>query len=227
MHARMLPALLALFLAAPTAALAQTPAPAAARAPTPTAVRAPTPVPSPAPTVAPPSAAPARPTAPRATAPAPSRSPSRAQPDLVQTATQVLQGVLQGGEDDEGAARAPRARPRRENELPTELLERAGLDPRRLPGALGPALRADPSGAERLSPTQLQQLERLARRNATLRQLRSVTDAYLRAGRSDATEESASHPVLSATELSRVVTRASGGASPVSLGRLVTSLLGQ
>lgn len=215
MHARMLPALLALFLAAPTAALAQAPAPAAARTP------------APAPTPAPPSAAPARPAAPRATAQAPSRSPSRAQPDLMQAATQVLQGVLQGGEAPEGAARPPAARTRRENELPTELLERAGLDPRRLPGALGLALRADPTGTERLSPTQLQQLARLARRNATLRQLRSVTDAYLRAGRSDAAEESESHPVLSATELSRVVTRATGGASPVSLGRLVTSLLGR
>lgn len=217
MHARMLPALLALCLAAPTAAWAQTPAPAAARAP----------APAPAP---PPSAAPARPSAPRAPAPAPAststRSPSRAQPDLVQTATQVLQGVLQGGEADDAAPRAPRARPRRESELPTDLLERAGLDPRRLPGAMGPALRADPSGTERLSPTQLQQLARLARRNATLRQLRSVADAYLRAGRTDTTEESEAHPVLSATELSRVVTRATGGASPVSLGRLVTSLLG-
>jgi hypothetical protein len=219
MHVRMLPALLALALVTPTAVLAQTPAPTAARAPAPTAARAPTP--------APPSAASTRPAAPRAPAPAPSRSPARAEPDLVQTATQVLQGVLQDGESDDAAARAPRARPRGENELPTDLLERAGLDPRRLPGALGPALRADPTGTERLSPTQLQQLARLARRNATLRQLRSVTDAYLRAGRSDAAEETESHPVLSATELSRVVTRATGGASPVSLGRLVTSLLAE
>ena len=223
MHVRMLPALLALALAAPAAALAQTPAPTAARAPAPTAVRAPTA----APTAAPTPAVAARPSAPRAPAPAPSRSPTRAEPDLVQTASQVLQGVLQGGEADEGAARAPGARSRDDNQLPTDLLERAGLDPRRLPGALGPALRADPAGTERLSPTQLQQLARLARRNATLRQLRSVTDAYLRAGRSDAAEESESHPVLSATELSQVVTRATGGASPVSLGRLVTSLLGQ
>lgn len=219
MHVRMLPAFLALALAAPTAALAQTPAPTAARAPAPTAARAPTP--------APPSAASARPSAPHAPAPAPSRSPARAEPDLVQTASQVLQDVLRGGVSDDTAARAPGARSRDDNQLPTDLLERAGLDPRRLPGALGPALRADPAGTERLSPTQLQQLARLARRNATLRQLRSVTDAYLRAGRSDAAEESESHPVLSATELSQVVTRATGGASPVSLGRLVTSLLAQ
>jgi hypothetical protein len=210
MHVRMLPALLALVLSAPSLVSAQTPAPTAARAPA---------------AAPPPSAAPARPTASPAPR-APARSPSRAQPDLVQTATQVLQGVLQeGGDNDGGAARAPQNRHRRDNELPTDLLERAGLDPRRLPGALGPALRADPSGTERLSPTQLQQLARLARRNATLRQLRSVTEAYLRAGRSDAADDAESHPVLSATELSRVVTRATGGASPVSLGRLVTTLL--
>lgn len=214
MHSRRLAMTLGLLLAG-TDALAQTGARASAAPATPppspnAPARAPSP---PVRTPAPPVTAP-----PRASARPSHGNP--AEPDLVQAASQVLQGVLQGGT-------APREEPpaRRGNELPTELLRSAGLDPARLPGALGPMLRADPARADRLSPAQLRQLARLARRNATLRQLGAVADSFLRAERTETPGAEPSHPVLSGNELERVLSRAVGGATPDSLGRLVSSLL--
>ncbi|MEZ4392668.1 MAG: hypothetical protein R3A48_16385 [Polyangiales bacterium] len=165
---------------------------------------------------------PRRPRAPRRRA-APSRSTPREESgDLLQSATQVLNRALQGDR--------PEPAPQRERDRPDprrtdELLREAGLDPTRLPGALGSLVRAEPERAGRLSPAQLRQLGRIARGRGSLAQLRSVTDAFLRADGDDAAEGDEARPVLSSRELSRVVSRAARGAEPASLGRYVSSLL--
>lgn len=157
--------------------------------------------------------------------PQPSRSPAarrprsaEPEPDLLQTATQVLNGVLQ----PEPEAPPPgRTGPRSESD---DNLRAAGLDPARLPGALGPLLRANPAHATQLRPGQLRQLARLARGRMNLDQLRSVSDAFLRAESQDAERENGG-PVLSPRELGQVLRRASAGSSPSSLQRLVSAYL--
>lgn len=140
----------------------------------------------------------------------------------MQTATQVLNSALQGDRREPAPSRErDRPDPRRNDDL----LREAGLDPSRLPGALGSLMRAEPERAGRLSPAQLRQLGRIARGRSNLAQLRSVTDAFLRADRADAADDDEARPVLSSRELSRVVSRASSGAQPASLGRFVSSLL--
>lgn len=219
MSTRTLPATLALALAllAP-AARAQNAAPTAPRAQQPAPAAAPTAAPAPARTTA--AATPRTPAPPPARAPS-RRSPSR-EPDLANTAAQVLNGVVgvmngaQPAEPNEPqASNAPR-----DGQLPVELLRNAGLDPARLPGLLGPFLRSDAGRANPLSSGQLRQLGRLARRNLNARQLESVATTLSRAGHDE--EEG---PTLSSRELNRVAQLASQGASSAALRQAVTGML--
>lgn len=166
-----------------------------------------------------PSRAPVRPRRPAAHRPATTPTVTVPDNDLLRAGATMAQQVLTGvvapstvPTPDAGAA-APL-------NVPLDDLLAAGLNPARLPGALGPALQSPSTQGLPLAPAQLTQLGQLASQGLSSQQLQSVATALSQGG------TPTTPAVLSPAQLGRLTQLAQQGAGLQSLTSALTSMLG-
>lgn len=161
---------------------------------------------------------PARPRRPAAHRPV---TPTVAAPDndLLRAGASLAQRVLTG-------VAAPSTVPTRDAgaaaplNVPLADLLAAGLDPSRLPGALGPALQSPGTQGLPLAPAQLTQLGQLASQGLSAQQLQSVATALSQGG------TPTSPAVLTPAQITRLTQLSQQGGGLQSLTSALTSMLG-
>lgn len=170
-----------------------------------------------------PSRAPVRPRRPAAHRPATTPTVTVPDNDLLRAGATMAQQVLTGvvaPSTVPSAAPTPDAGAAAPLNVPLDDLLAAGLNPARLPGALGPALQSPGTQGLPLAPAQLTQLGQLASQGLSSQQLQSVATALSQGG------TPTTPAVLSPAQLGRLTQLAQQGAGLQSLTSALTSMLG-